>query len=65
VSFALALITFKRRADMPELVNGEKNNLIIHLANAGKKNYTVVSASASYHDPLRNWALVSLPSICL
>jgi len=41
------------------VVNGEKNGLNIHLANTGKKNYTLISASSSFHDPLNHWALVS------
>jgi hypothetical protein len=41
-------------------VNGERNPLSITLQNLGKKNYTLVSASASYHDPNNHWALVSL-----
>ncbi|WWC89295.1 uncharacterized protein L201_004216 [Kwoniella dendrophila CBS 6074] len=40
------------------VVNGEQNGLLIHLANQGKKNYTLVSASASYHDVNNHWATV-------
>ncbi|AAW40840.1 hypothetical protein CNBA2520 [Cryptococcus deneoformans B-3501A] len=40
------------------VVNGEDNNILIHLINSGSKNYTLVSASASYHDPANHWALV-------
>lgn len=43
----------------PDVVNGEDNNILIHLINSGSKNYTLVSASASYHDPANHWALVS------
>jgi translocon-associated protein subunit alpha len=44
---------------VPVVVNGEKNNLLIHLANNGNRNYTLVSAAASFHDPAKHWALVS------
>lgn len=45
------------------VVNGEKNPLSITLQNLGKKNYTLVSAAASYHDPNNHWALVSRLSV--
>jgi hypothetical protein len=50
--------------DLPSLpvvviVNGNTNDLSIHLANHGKKNYTLVSAAASFHDPEKYWATVS------
>lgn len=48
-------------ADTTVLVNGEKNNLQIHLQNHGKKNYTLVSAASSFHDTDKHWATVSLP----
>jgi len=40
------------------VVNGEKTGINIHLANTGSKNYTLVSASSSFHDPLKDWALI-------
>lgn len=44
----------------PVVVNGGQNPLIISLQNTGDKNYTLVSTSASYHDPTdgKNWKLV-------
>ena len=41
------------------VVNGERNGLFIHLNNQGTKNYTLLSAASSFHDPERHWALVS------
>jgi hypothetical protein len=41
------------------IVNGEKNNLQLHLNNHSKKNYTLVAGGASYHDVEKHWALVS------
>ncbi|KAI9639774.1 uncharacterized protein MKK02DRAFT_29757 [Dioszegia hungarica] len=55
--------TFPESNTFGQLVNGQRNDLFIHLANNGKKNYTLVSAGASYHDPLRNWALVKNQTI--
>ncbi|GFZ43956.1 hypothetical protein JCM24511_01676 [Saitozyma sp. JCM 24511] len=40
------------------VVNGEQNSVLLHLINSGEKNYTLVSASASYHDVNNHWALV-------
>ncbi|WVW83944.1 hypothetical protein I302_105967 [Kwoniella bestiolae CBS 10118] len=40
------------------VVNGEQNGLLLHLVNQGTKNYTLVSASASYHDVNNHWATV-------
>jgi len=42
------------------LVNGEKNNLQIHLQNHGTRNYTLVSAASSFHDTNKHWATVCL-----
>jgi hypothetical protein len=42
----------------PVVVNGEQNSVLLHLINSGEKNYTLVSASASYHDVNNHWALV-------
>ncbi|KAK4687377.1 translocon-associated protein subunit alpha, partial [Tremellales sp. Uapishka_1] len=43
---------------MPVVVNGEQNGLNIHLNNVGSKNYTLVSAAASYHDPANYWSTI-------
>jgi len=40
------------------VVNGEQNNMLISLQNTGEKNYTLVSASASYHDHNKDWKLL-------
>jgi hypothetical protein len=32
--------------------------MIISVQNPTENNYTIVSASASYHDPAKNWKLV-------
>ncbi|WVF71398.1 hypothetical protein IAT40_006202 [Kwoniella sp. CBS 6097] len=40
------------------VVNGEQNSILVHLANQGTKNYTLVSAAASYHDVNNHWATV-------
>ncbi|OCF36668.1 hypothetical protein I316_01263 [Kwoniella heveanensis BCC8398] len=40
------------------IVNGEQNSILVHLANQGTKNYTLVSAAASYHDVNNHWATV-------
>ncbi|WRT66401.1 uncharacterized protein IL334_003357 [Kwoniella shivajii] len=40
------------------VVNGEQNGLLLHLVNQGSRNYTLVSASASYHDINNHWATV-------
>ncbi|ORY33990.1 hypothetical protein BCR39DRAFT_518049 [Naematelia encephala] len=40
------------------VVNGEQNALSLHFNNGGTKNYTLVSAGASYHDPGNHWALI-------
>nr|ODN88237.1 hypothetical protein L203_02845 [Cryptococcus depauperatus CBS 7841] len=50
--------TFPESNVFGNVVNGEKNNILLHLANSGSKNYTLVSASASYHDINNHWALV-------
>jgi copper(I)-binding protein len=42
----------------PVVVNGEQNNMFITVQNSGENNYTLVSASASYHDPAKDWKLV-------
>ncbi|WWD17271.1 hypothetical protein CI109_101711 [Kwoniella shandongensis] len=40
------------------VVNGEQNGLALHLVNSGTKNYTLVSAGASYHDVNNHWATI-------
>ncbi|ORX36648.1 hypothetical protein BD324DRAFT_458933 [Kockovaella imperatae] len=40
------------------IVNGEQTGLFIHLDNTGSKNYTLVSAAASFHNVENNWALI-------
>ncbi|KAK8864431.1 hypothetical protein IAR55_001679 [Kwoniella newhampshirensis] len=40
------------------VVNGEQNGLSLHLVNSGSKNYTLVSAAASYHDTNNHWATI-------
>ncbi|KAJ9104797.1 hypothetical protein QFC19_003938 [Naganishia cerealis] len=44
---------------LAHVVNGERNRLLLSLANAGPDNFTLVNAAASYHDPARDWALLS------
>jgi len=41
------------------VVNGESNAIALHLVNAGTNNYTLLSASSSFHNPANNWALVN------
>lgn len=41
------------------VVNGEQNSLVLHLENHGTKNYTLLSAAASYHDVNNHWRLAS------
>ncbi|ODN82070.1 hypothetical protein L202_02387 [Cryptococcus amylolentus CBS 6039] len=40
------------------VVNGEKNPLLIQLVNAGSKNYTLLGATSSFHDPNNHWSLI-------
>lgn len=40
------------------VVNGEQNNMLISVQNTGTNNYTLVSASASYHDHSKDWKLL-------
>ncbi|WVR07053.1 hypothetical protein IAU60_004092 [Kwoniella sp. DSM 27419] len=52
----LVSATFPEDNPFGLVVNGENNGLLLHLVNQGKKNYTLVSAGASYHDVNRHWA---------
>lgn len=59
LSNVLAKATFPPDNQLAHVVNGERNKLLLSLANTGKENYTLLNAAASYHDPARQWALVS------
>jgi hypothetical protein len=54
-----AQATFPPENPFAHVVNGERNKLLLSLANTGTSNFTLVNAAASYHDPAQNWALVS------
>ncbi|WWC61998.1 uncharacterized protein I303_104585 [Kwoniella dejecticola CBS 10117] len=54
----LVSATFPETNPFGLVVNGEQNSLFLHLVNQGKKNYTLVSASASYHDVNNHWATI-------
>ncbi|GMK59442.1 hypothetical protein CspeluHIS016_0800480 [Cutaneotrichosporon spelunceum] len=40
------------------VTNGEANPMVIQITNAGTNNFTLVSASASYHDTSKHWKLI-------
>ncbi|KAJ9125132.1 hypothetical protein QFC22_000086 [Naganishia vaughanmartiniae] len=57
LSNVLAKATFPPDNQLAHVVNGQRNKLLLSLANTGKENYTLLSAAASYHDPAQHWAL--------
>ncbi|WVQ80764.1 hypothetical protein IAT38_002869 [Cryptococcus sp. DSM 104549] len=54
----LVTATFPEENPFGLIVNGEQNKVLLHLINQGTKNYTLVSASASFHDPTNHWSLI-------
>ncbi|KAJ9108750.1 hypothetical protein QFC21_000070 [Naganishia friedmannii] len=57
LSNILAKATFPPDNQLAHVVNGERNKLLLSLANTGKENFTLLNAAASYHDPAQHWAL--------
>lgn len=56
----VAQANFPPENPLAHVVNGERNRLLLSLANGGKENFTLVNAAASYHDVGKDWALVSV-----
>jgi hypothetical protein len=56
----VAQANFPPENPLAHVVNGERNRLLLSLANGGKENFTLVNAAASYHDLGKDWALVSV-----
>ncbi|BEI91936.1 uncharacterized protein CcaverHIS019_0407560 [Cutaneotrichosporon cavernicola] len=53
-----AQATFPESNPFGLVTNGEANPMFIQITNAGENNFTLVSASASYHDTNKHWKLV-------